>query len=159
MFFRGKNYESEFPKIVFLLHELHLSPFGSPHGFLVGSAAADVHIVDGEVVRVFDLPNRSVEQAEQDRVDIYNEYLTRGIEELRNRAEAARHDDTVDELWKYRRSEYQGIRNGVRRQGDSVNSNLPSNLMDEVEKVGEAYDIHSAVDEGWTKDRRRIDEG
>ena len=34
---------------------------------------------------------------------------------------------------------------------DSVNSKLPSNLMDEVEKVGGAYDIHVAVDEGSTK--------
>ena len=90
-------------------------------------------------------------QGEQDRIDIYNRYLTRGIEDLRNRAEAARLDDTADELWKYRRPEYQGIRNGVRRQGESVNSQLPSYLMDEVEKVGGAYDIHVAVDEGWTK--------
>src|SRR5690606_12276328 len=68
LFFRAKTYESEFPKIVLLLHQLHFSPLSSPDSFFIGSAAADVHFVDGEVVGVLDLPDRTTEQTEQDSI-------------------------------------------------------------------------------------------
>ena len=51
---------------MFFLHQFHFSPFRCPHGFLVRSAVADVHIVDGEVVGVFYLADRTVEKSEQD---------------------------------------------------------------------------------------------
>ena len=90
-------------------------------------------------------------EAGLDRVRLYNTYLSQGAGDLRTRATIAEGHDTMDELMEYGRPEYANMRNGVRLDGRAVGSELPDLLMNQVEAVRAAYDIHSAVDAGWTK--------
>jgi hypothetical protein len=89
--------------------------------------------------------------ADLDRVGIYNRHLEQGAADLRTRAAAARGHDTLDELMEYGRPEYVRVRDRVRLDGRSVGSDRTELLMNQVEAVRAAYDIHVAVDHGWTK--------
>ena len=89
--------------------------------------------------------------ADLDRVGIYNRHLEQGAADLRTRAATARGHDTLDELMEYGRPEYARVRDRVRLDGRSVGSDRTDLLMNQVEAVRAAYDIHVAVDHGWTK--------
>lgn len=100
---------------------------------------------------MYDAPGGEGVQAGLERVQLYNAYLTRGAADLRSRAAVAQGHDTMDELMEYGRPEYANMRTRVRVDGRAVGSDRADLLMNQVEAVRKAYDIHSAVDAGWTK--------